>query len=78
MDPVPFLKIFSHTEESLLAKWKSPDTLAISKYVLEWKALCGPNQNHVFFEILDGNQTSFVASGTVKMILVFSVNLSEC
>lgn len=80
MDPVPFLKILPQSEESLLAKWKSPDTSAITAYVLEWKALCGMNPNHVSFEIVDRNQTSFLASGTVKIqiILVFSLNLNEC
>ncbi|XP_026782332.3 granulocyte colony-stimulating factor receptor isoform X2 [Pangasianodon hypophthalmus] len=63
MDPVPFLKIVPQSEESLLAKWKRPDTSTISAYVLEWKSLCGTNPNHVSFEILDRNQTSFVASG---------------
>ncbi|XP_027005581.1 granulocyte colony-stimulating factor receptor [Tachysurus fulvidraco] len=63
MDPVPSLKILPQTEESLLVQWKSPDTSAISEYVLEWKALCGTNSNHVSFEIMGGNQTSFVVSG---------------
>lgn len=81
MDPVLFLEILPQSEESLLAKWISPETSVISAYVLEWRALCGTNPNHVSFEILDQNQTSFVASSTVKIqsiILVFSLNISEC
>ncbi|XP_053488053.1 granulocyte colony-stimulating factor receptor [Ictalurus furcatus] len=62
MDPVLFLEILPQSEESLLAKWISPETSVISAYVLEWRALCGTNPNHVSFEILNQNQTSFVAS----------------
>lgn len=79
MDPVPFLKICSLSDKSLLATWKHPNTILISAYVLEWEALYGANANHVSFEIVDKNQSSFVASGTVKMIVqVFSLSLSEC
>ncbi|XP_058249970.1 granulocyte colony-stimulating factor receptor isoform X7 [Hemibagrus wyckioides] len=60
---VPFLEILPQSEESLLARWKSPDTSAISEYVLEWKPLSGTNLNLVSFEIVGKNQTSFVISG---------------
>lgn len=72
MDPVPFLEICSHNENTLEATWKSPDTSGIRAYVLEWKALANPN--HVSFEIVDKNQTTFNVSSTVKIqsiILVF-------
>ncbi|KAK3551617.1 hypothetical protein QTP70_020825, partial [Hemibagrus guttatus] len=62
-DRVPFLEILPQSEESLLVKWKSTDTSAISEYVLEWKPLCGTHLNHVSFEIVGRNQTSFVVSG---------------
>ncbi|KAK3572127.1 hypothetical protein QTP86_022205 [Hemibagrus guttatus] len=80
-DRVPFLEILPQSEESLLVKWKSTDTSAISEYVLEWKPLCGSHLNHVSFEIVGRNQTSFVVSGTLKIqpiILAFSQDLSEC
>lgn len=78
---VPFLEILPQSEESLLARWKSPGTSAISEYVLEWKPLSGTNLNHVSFEIVGKNQTSFVISGTLKnkpITLPFSQDLSEC
>ncbi|XP_058249909.1 granulocyte colony-stimulating factor receptor isoform X2 [Hemibagrus wyckioides] len=78
---VPFLEILPQSEESLLARWKSPDTSAISEYVLEWKPLSGTNLNLVSFEIVGKNQTSFVISGTLKnqpITLPFSQDLSEC
>lgn len=67
MDPVPFLEIYSHNENTLEVTWKSPDTAGVSAYVLEWKALCGENQNHVSFEIVDRNQTTFNVSSTVTI-----------
>lgn len=80
MAPVRFLTIFPQSEDSLLAEWKSPDTSVIRAYVVEWKP-CGMTLDHVSFDIVDRNQTSFLISSTVKIqiiILVFSLNISEC
>ncbi|XP_072534919.1 granulocyte colony-stimulating factor receptor [Salminus brasiliensis] len=62
-DQVPYLNVFPESEESMIAKWSSPESSAISAYVLEWKALHGDNFTTVSFEILNRNQSSMEVPG---------------
>ncbi|KAL6488752.1 hypothetical protein MHYP_G00024930 [Metynnis hypsauchen] len=62
-DPVPYLRVYPESEESVLTEWSSPVSSAVSTYVLEWKALHEEIPCTISFEIVDKNQSSFVVAG---------------
>ncbi|XP_036442595.1 granulocyte colony-stimulating factor receptor isoform X2 [Colossoma macropomum] len=59
--PVPYLRVYPESEESVLTEWSSPVASAVSFYILEWKAL--HEASTISFEIVDKNQSSLVVAG---------------
>ncbi|XP_066540138.1 granulocyte colony-stimulating factor receptor [Hoplias malabaricus] len=62
-DSVPYLKVLSNSEESVLTTWSSPKSSDVTSYVLEWKALPVTIPTTVSFEIVDNNTFSLEITG---------------